>query len=164
MDSEDDFAKRFWKSIKSDMTAMLETSDIPSRAMTAQFDGGQKMIYFFTSKDSDLGQVGSEPISARLLYASKNHDLFANVEGTLHANNDTMRIDRLWNRFVAAWFEGGQTDPKLCLLHFQPGNAKIWKDASSLVAGAKLFLGLGDPKEEYANKVDEVDLNRAAID
>jgi hypothetical protein len=42
---------------------------------------------------------------------------------------------------------GGKDDPKLCLLRCDPADAEIWKDASSIVAGVKLFLGMGDPKE-----------------
>ncbi len=48
--------------------------------MTAQFDGDSKTIYFFTSKDTELGQLGSQPSKAQLVYASKGHDLFATVE------------------------------------------------------------------------------------
>lgn len=158
MPDDREFAEKFWKSIKSDMTAMLGTSSYPARPMTAQFDGDRKTIYFFTSTDTDLGKIGSEPTDAGLVYAAKGHDIFANVGGTLRAHNDPELIDRLWNRFVAAWFEGGKTDPKLCLLHFEPGHAEIWKDASSVVAGMKLFLGLGDPKEDYKDSVDEVNL------
>lgn len=158
MANDHEFAEKFWKSIKSDMTAMLGTSSYPLRPMTAQFDGDRRTIYFFTSIDTDLGKLRSQPTDAILVYAAKGHDLFANVDGTLRAENDPELIDRLWNRFVAAWFEGGKTDPKLCLLHFEPGHAEIWKDASSLVAGMKLFLGLGDPKEDYKDKVDEVNL------
>ena len=65
-------------------------------------------------------------------------------------------IDRLWNRFIAAWFES-KDDPKLALLRFDAGTAEIWPDASSLVAGIKMLLGV-DPKEEYKDKVAKVAL------
>jgi general stress protein 26 len=67
----------------------------------------------------------------------------------LKIDNDRDTINRLWNRFVAAWFEKGKEDPKLCLLRFEPSDAQIWLDASSLVTGIKVFLGLGDPKKDY---------------
>jgi general stress protein 26 len=66
-------------------------------------------------------------------------------------------IDRLWNRYVAAWFEAGKDDPKLAVLRLDPERAEIWGDASSLVAGLKLMLGM-DPKKEFKDKVAEVDL------
>ncbi|WP_287252704.1 pyridoxamine 5'-phosphate oxidase family protein [Mesorhizobium sp.] len=71
-------------------------------------------------------------------------------------DDDRAVIDRLWNRFVAAWFEEGKEDPKLCLLRFDPADAEIWKDASSIVAGVKLFLGMGDPKADYRDSVAQV--------
>ena len=66
-------------------------------------------------------------------------------------------IDRFWNRYVAAWLEGGKNDPKLALLRLDAGHAEIWLDESSLLAGIKLLLG-ADPKEEYKDKVAEVGL------
>jgi general stress protein 26 len=63
----------------------------------------------------------------------------------------------LWNRFVAAWFEGGKDDPKLQLIRLDAERAQIWVDASSMVAGVKLLLGI-DPKEDYKDKVAEVSL------
>jgi general stress protein 26 len=72
-------------------------------------------------------------------------------------DNDRRNIDRLWNRFVAAWFEGGKDDPKLALLRLDAERAEIWLDGSSLVAGIKLLLGV-DPKKSYKDQVAKVTL------
>ena len=90
-------------------------------------------------------------------FSSKGHDLFATVHGSLHLDNDRRNIDRLWNRFVAAWFEGGKDDPKLALLRLDAEQAEIWLDGSSLVAGIKMLLGV-DPKESYKDQVAKVAL------
>ena len=66
-------------------------------------------------------------------------------------------IERLWNPFVAAWYDG-KDDPKLALLRFDAERAEIWENASSLVAGLKLLLG-ADPKRGYRDKVAQVDLH-----
>ena len=55
--------------------------------------------------------------------------------------------------------KGGKDDPKLALLRFDAERAKMWEDASNLVAGMKLLLGV-DPKEDYKDKVAKVDLRR----
>jgi len=86
--------------------------------------------------------------------------LFASVEGRLAIDNDRATIDRLWNPFVAAWFEGGKDDPKLRLLRFEPGNAQVWLNENSLFAGVKMLLG-ADPKQDYKDKVAEMDLGLA---
>jgi general stress protein 26 len=64
-------------------------------------------------------------------------------------------IDRLWNRFIAAWYEQGKDDPKLQLLRFDPDRAQIWLNENSTFAAIKLLLGQ-DPKKEYQDKVAEV--------
>ena len=140
------------------MLGLVGVDDAHTRPMTAQVDEDQRdFIWFFTSTENELvGQLSGET-DAFLTYASKGHDIFAAVHGTLTVDNDREEIDRLWNRFVAAWFEGGKDDPKLVLLRFTPGDAQIWVDASSFVAGIKMVLGI-DPKQDYKDKVAKVDL------
>lgn len=157
MTDKQEFEKRFWKSIRSDMTVMVGLDGSDARPMTAQFDGDNKVIYFFTARDTELPPKLKRARKANLVYAAKGHDLFATVQGTLRIDNDRATIDRLWNRFVAAWFEKGKEDPKLTLLRFEPGEAEIWLDASSLMAGLKMFLGI-DPKQDYKDKVATVQL------
>jgi general stress protein 26 len=90
-------------------------------------------------------------------FPSKGHDLFATVHGRLSLDNDRATIDRLWNPFIAAWFDGGKDDPKLALLRLDAERAEIWLDGSSIVAGIKMLFG-ADPKREYKNQVAEVAL------
>lgn len=151
---------KFWKALQSDMTIMigLDGSNIIPRPMTAQLEGdAEGPIWFFTAKDTELVLGLSSSEKATATFVSKGHDLFATVQGKLCVDNDRAVIDRLWNRFVEAWFEGGKNDPKLTLLRFDPEKAEIWLDASSVVAGIKMLLGY-DPKEEYKDKVAKVDL------
>ncbi|OYW97176.1 MAG: hypothetical protein B7Z15_23575 [Rhizobiales bacterium 32-66-8] len=79
------------------------------------------------------------------------------MHGGLSLDNNPAVIDRLWNRYVAAWYEGGKSDPKLALLRLDPERAEIWLDASSIVAGIKMLLG-ADPKQDYKDKVATVSL------
>ena len=94
---------------------------------------------------------------AALQFAAKDHGLFATVHGMLTPDNDREVIDRLWNRFVAAWYEGGKDDPELQLLRFDVDRAQIWLNENSLFAGIKVMLGR-DPKDEYKDKVAGVEL------
>ena len=162
MSNEAEIEKKFWKALRSDMTVMLGLAGVDdghTRPMTAQLDGDEDRgpIYFFTSKETELVaelQQGSRAIAT---FASKGNDVFATIHGTLTAENDRATIDRLWNGFVAAWFEGGKDDPKLQLLRLDAERAQIWVDASSLLAGVKVMLGI-DPKQDYKDKVAEVSL------
>jgi len=125
--------------------------------MTAQFEQNRSPIWFFTSKETALVHGLGERNRAVATFASKGHDLFATLHGTLRLDNDPATIDRLWNPFVAAWFEGGKQDPKLALLRLDAEHAEICLDESSFLAGIKMLFG-GDPKEDYKDKVAEVKL------
>ena len=163
MPTPQELEAKFWKALKSDMTVMLALSDVDeghSQPMTAQLDDESERggpIWFFTTKDTDLVGAMGDRHRAVLHFASKGHELFASLHGELVRDNDRATIDRLWNRFVAAWFEGGKEDPKLQLLRFEPEQGQVWLNEHSLVAGIKLLMGR-DPKAEYKDKVGEVRL------
>ena len=151
---------KFWSALKSDRTMMLGlvgAQDGHTRPMTGQFENDRGPIWFFTAKDHALVQNLGKDGRAIATFASKGHDLFAAVHGKLSLDNDRATIDRLWNSYVAAWYEGGKGDPKLALLRLDAERAEIWQDASSIVAGIKMMFG-ADPKQEYKDKVAEVAL------
>lgn len=153
---------KFWKALKSDRTVMLGlvgAGESLAQPMTAQIeDEGRGPIWIFTAKDTDLIQELGERHPAMIHFAAKGHDLFASVIGELLADNDRAAIERLWNPFVAAWYEGGQDDPNLQLLRFEPERAQIWLNENSLFAGIKVLLG-SDPKKDYGDKSAEVRLS-----
>ena len=165
MPNERELEAKFWKALKSDMTAMLGLAggrESLAQPMTAQLGerDGRGPIWFFTSKDADLVQAMGQSAPATLHFAAKDHELFASLEGQLVPDNDPATIDRLWNRFVAAWFEGGRDDPKLQLIRFDAERAQFWLNENSLFAGVKMLLG-ADPKKDYADKVAEVEMGTA---
>lgn len=161
MSTPDELEQKFWKALKGDRTVMLGLDgeeDGHVRPMTAQIEGDAGgPIWFFTAIDNQLAQKAGTGKRGIAAFASKGHDLFATVHGTLRVDKDRAVIDRLWNPFVAAWYEGGKDDPKLTLLRLDPEKAEIWLNASSIVAGVKVLLGI-DPKKDYKDKVAEVDL------
>ena len=152
---------KFWSALKSDMTMMLGLAGVDdghTRPMTAQVENERGPIWFFTSKDAELVKNLSKGHRAIASFASKGHDLFATVHGSLRLDNDRAAIDRLWNRYVAAWYEQGKDDPKLALLRLDAERAEIWLDASSMVAGIKMLFG-ADPKQDYKENVAKVTLS-----
>ena len=160
MESTKEFEEKLWKALKSDRTLMLGldgAEDGHARPMTAQVEGEHGPIWFFTAKDTALVQHLKQGGRAIAAFASKDHELFASIKGALSVDNDRAVIDRLWNPFVSAWYEGGKDDPKLTLLRLDPEDAEVWLNASSLLAGVKLLLGV-DPKKDYKDKVADVDL------
>lgn len=164
MPNEAEIEVKFWKALESDRVVMLGLmgEDGHAQPMTAQTlheENARGPIWFFTSKETDLARNLGTAQRAALNFSAKGHDLFASVQGELSAGNDRAIIDRLWNPFVAAWYEGGKDDPKLLLLRFDPEHAHIWLSENSLLAGVKLMLGR-DPKREYGDKVADIQLAR----
>lgn len=161
MTTPHDLEKALWKGIESDRTVMLGLDAGPDhhmRPMTAQIEDGRGPIWFFTAADNGIVQaLAGSRARARAAYVAKGHGLFACVDGFIQVDNDRATIDRLWNAFVAAWYEGGKDDPKLRLLRFDAEHAHVWENESSVLAGIKLLFGV-DPKKDYADKVAEVDL------
>lgn len=162
MPSDAEIESKFWKALKSDMTVMLGLACVENchtQPMTAQFQdesqGGP--IWFFTAKDNTLVAAMGAGHDAAAHFASKGHDLFATIHGRLVPDNDRSTIDRLWNKYIAAWFPGGKDDPKLQLIRFDPDHAQIWLNENSFFAGIRMLLG-HDPKKDYKDKVAKVEL------
>jgi general stress protein 26 len=164
MPTPDELQAKFWKALRSDMTMMLGLAGVEeghTRPMTAQLDGDgdHGPIWFFTSADSELvTKLGGGAAPAIATFVSKGHDVWAAVHGNLTVDTDRAMVDRLWNRFVAAWYEGGKDDPSLRLLRLDAREAQIWLDGSSLVAGVKMLLGI-NPQEDYKDNVAKVTLD-----
>lgn len=160
MTTPQDLQAKFWKALHSDRTMMLGLDGIEGahpRPMTAQAEGDRGPLWFFTSTENGIVENLHKGSHAVATLVDKGHDLFATVHGTLTRHNDAATIERLWNPFVAAWYEGGKTDPKLVLLRLDPASAEIWLNESSIFAGLKMLLG-SDPKEDYRDKVATVSL------
>lgn len=162
MPNETEIRDRFWKELKSERTIMLGIDGQPGggmqpmTALVEEEEGGP--LWIFTSKDTDLAKaLAGDGQAAHAIFTGKKHDLFANVSGRLVLDNSRAMIERLWNPWVAAWFEGGKDDPKLCLLRFDAEHAKIWLNATPLGAAIEWLLRR-DPKESYRDKVAEVAL------
>ncbi|MGE0595501.1 MAG: pyridoxamine 5'-phosphate oxidase family protein [Hyphomonadaceae bacterium] len=160
MPTQTEVEEKFWKALKSDRTIMLGLAgDGHAQPMTAQLDGDEASgpLWIFSASDVDLVRSIGAGARGAAQFADKGHNLFASVHGDLSVSTDMALIERLWNPFVAAWYEGGKDDPKLRLIRFDAAEAQIWLNENSLFSGVKLLLG-ADPKEEYKDNVADIEL------
>lgn len=160
--------KKFWDELDSSPFIMLGIEgerDGATQPMTATFedrdrDAGQ--LWFFTAADHDLTRAIGRSAGAIAAYASKGHDLFASLRGSLLVVNDRATIDRLWNPAVGQWYDG-KDDPKLVLLRFDVRDAKIWiSDVEGFLTPALNRLLGREEEAGMEEKVAEVDLLRDA--
>ena len=160
MAKSDDLVQKFWEALKSDMTLMLGVDGLEgghTRPMTAQLEYEDRgPIWFFTSTENALVHHVSTPRRAIAAFSAKGHSLFASIGGELSLDTDPAVVERLWNPFVAAWYEG-KNDPKLALLRLDPDEGEVWLNENNLFAGVKMLMGI-DPKKDYQDKVAKVDL------
>ncbi|OYW56609.1 MAG: general stress protein [Rhodobacterales bacterium 32-66-7] len=159
MPTAEELETKLWAGLRSDRTVILAVTlqdGGAARPMTAIIEGSEDRgpLWFFTSQKSELAKA--QDAVAFAVYVSKGHDLFARIEGTLSNATDRAMIDRLWNPFIAAWYEG-KDDPDIALLRMDLDMAEIWENASSLLAGIKSMFG-SDPQEDFSDKVKEVPL------
>lgn len=159
MSTEQKLEEKFWKALSSDRTVMLGIDGVEdghSRPMTAMAENNKGPIWFFTSKDNGIVKNLTQNRRAVAAFTAKGHDLFASIHGNLAVDTDRAVVERLWNPFIAAWYDG-KDDPKLVLLRFDPEHAEVWLNESSMLAGVKMLFGK-DPKQDYKDKVADVDL------
>lgn len=164
MADDREIEEKFWSALKSSPFVMLGiegTRDGATQPMTANFEDQDRdagLLWIFTAKDHDLTRAIGQSNRAIASFASKGHDLFASLRGTLEIVNDRATIDRLWSPIVAEWYEGKE-DPKMALVRFDVDNAKIWKsDVEGFVKPAINKLLGRKPEAGMKEKVAEVSL------
>lgn len=156
MTSDTDIKKRFWRELSESPLLMVsvEGAHRHSLPMTAQLDrDANHCFWFYTTKQNRLARGGA----AMAQFASKDHYLFACIDGTLSAETNPAVIDRYWSREVEGWYPGGRNDPDLLMLRFDLGMAEIWLADMSLKGVFKQLFG-GDVREEMKGKHVEVAL------
>lgn len=153
-----DLEQKFWKALASDHTVFLTCDGALPRPMTASVDGGKSPIWFFATRDTDLGKVlKNGPKNGIMTFSSKGNDIWASASGRLTIDNDPQMIDRLWNPTIAAWYDG-KDDPNLALIRYDAKDAQLWENGSSIVAGIKALVGR-DPKDDFKDKTTHTRLD-----
>lgn len=135
-----DIKQTFWKELADNPTLMIGLEDSHAHAipMTVQLDKDNSgYVHFFHTKSGRLAGGGR----AMAQYASKGHDLFACVSGTLTPVADRALVEKYWSKPVEAWYEGGKDDPDLLMLRFDLDDAEIWTAEAGITGLFKLMTG-----------------------
>jgi general stress protein 26 len=137
---KDDIRTQLWTALDDSPFLMVGLTGEPmhSLPMTAILDkDAHGAFWFYTTRHSRIARGG--PAMAQ--FAARKHELFACISGTLHEEQDPAVIDRHWSNDVAAWFEGGRTDPDLLMLRFDLDDAEIWTADLGVKGLFKLMTG-----------------------
>jgi len=119
-----------------------------SRPLTvAEVDGDRiAMLVDTTAEWSAAVAAGSAVVHVALSDVRKNN--YASLNGAASLSRDAAEIERLWNPFAGAFFEG-KDDPNLAVLHFNVSDGQYWDSPQgrlgSLVTLVRAAIG-GDDK------------------
>jgi len=141
---EKELREEFWHAFEKSPFIMMRL-DATSAAhgnhaepMTAQLDKeALHTIWFFASRANRIAAGGR----AMGQFASKGHDVFACLGGTLVEETDPARIDKHWSKEVDAWFPEGRNDPQVLMLRFEIDDAELWTVDASLFGTFKMLTG-----------------------
>ncbi|EAR50942.1 hypothetical protein OG2516_13756 [Oceanicola granulosus HTCC2516] len=99
--------------------------------MTPYCDRDTGVIWFISSRETDLVRTLSGAMSAHFNFIGKDDDYWACMSGRLEQVEDEAKIDEIWNAVAAAWFEEGREDHDVCLLRFSLDEAAIWASSTN---------------------------------
>lgn len=131
--TEDDI-DLFRKRLASITAGLLGTQNGAARMvpMSHQLRDGDSTIWFITARDTDLAEAAEQRgTAATFMVAEGGKGLYAVIEGQLIQNKDPDLRDALWSTVADSWFEGGKTDPQVCILGLEPHSAEVWLTPTS---------------------------------
>jgi general stress protein 26 len=121
-----------WKTIKDIRFAMLThrhpDGTLHSHPMTMQNKSlaENELLYFFVSRDSEVGQRLRADGTVNLAYSDPAKDVYVSIAGQATVNEDPAMKQRLFNALDKAWFPGGWSDPNLELVEVRIQHAEYW--------------------------------------
>ena len=139
-DKADDLAAV--RSIMKDVrTAMVTTTTAdgtlhthPMTTQEAEFDGD---AWFILSRTSETARNAAARPHVNVSYSGPSSWL--SLAGTAELVDDRAKIAELWNRFVEAWFPGGQDDPDVTLLRVRGEEAQYWESPGRVAMVASML-------------------------
>jgi len=145
--------EQFWQHFEKSPFCMvrLEGSGDHAEPMTAQLDrDAHHAFWFFTTRDNRIAAGGR----AMVQVATKGHDVFACLAGTIVEETDRAVRDAHWSNAAEAWFPEGRSDPAVVMLRFEIADAEVWTSDTGIVGKFRLMTGM---------KVEPADVGKHAV-
>jgi general stress protein 26 len=93
----------------------------PLAVLDHDFDG---TVWFFTGDPSPKTDEVRADAHVNIAYADGPSHV--SLSGTATVTRDAALIDRFWNPWAEAWFEGGRDDPSVALLEVTAESVEYW--------------------------------------
>ena len=156
----DDPRAQFFDQMERVNAGMLKVSNaaLHSQPMSPYPEPEAGVIWFLTNDDNELMEAVGEGADGHFTVTGKDHDYWACVMGRLTMSRDRAKIDELWNRVAASFFEGGKDDPHLCLCRMALKDGQAWSATGSMLVFGAEVLRANLSKEHVANVGDTYEL------
>lgn len=109
----------------------VEGSGQHLQPMTPYEDRDAGVIWFLTSRDTDLARAVGIGATGHFSFIGRNDDYYASMRGPLEQVEDEAKIDEIWNAVAAAWFPRGREDHEVTLLRFTLDDASVWSTSDN---------------------------------
>jgi general stress protein 26 len=110
----------------------------PLAVLDHDFDG---TVWFFTQDPSPkTAEIAGDP-HVNVAYADGASHV--SLSGTATVSRDAALIDKFWNPWAEAWFEGGREDPSVALLEVSADTVEFWHvDKPAVLRAFEVAKGL----------------------
>ena len=110
----------------------------PLAVLDHDFDG---TVWFFTQDPSPkTAEIAGDP-HVNVAYADGASHV--SLSGTATVSRDAALIDKFWNPWAEAWFEGGRDDPSVALLEVTADTVEFWHvDKPAVLRAFEVAKGL----------------------
>ena len=113
------------KGIRMSMLSTISDGKIVTRPMSTQDMGPDGTLWFLTSVESHkVGEIAHYP-NVNVSFCDSGSETYVSVAGSAKISNDRAMIEKFWNPFYAAWFDGPD-DPTIRVLEVKPVTAEYW--------------------------------------
>lgn len=115
--------------MKSTRIAMLTTAEaggaLHSHPMTVQEADFNGDCWFLASENADAVQQLEAHPHVNVSYSGSSQ--WFSLAGSAEVVRDQAKKAEFWNTFTDVWFEGGETDPSVVLIHVKGDSAQYWE-------------------------------------
>ena len=144
--------------MKSTRIAMLTTVEaggaLHSHPMTVQEADFNGDCWFLASENADAVQQLEAHPHVNVSYSGSSQWL--SLAGSAEVVRDQAKKTELWNTFTDVWFEDGESDPSVVLIHVTGESAQYWESpgkVATLVGVLAAKVSGGEPQTGSSESV-----------
>ena len=116
-------------------------------------------LWFLTDRHSRKACELSQNPQATIAFQSRKRDRYVSVQGTAVIIRDDVKLQKLWNPALRAWFPRGARDSEIVLVAVRVERAEYWLVPSRFSRALRTAKALMTGKRREAGKYGVLDLH-----